>query len=288
MPMSSTRISSIARRSPVERQPPPADHPAFGIVHAAWLQYPGAILMAITAMAMWALAFVAPAILSARGGWTLPVAALRQPFYRLAVPYVLFIVPFALWSARPMLSPFGLAPMPPAGQSATPRALVEQIPCVTTPSMPARFAEEAVLLPARTTCPPDYAVMQWVAQNLPVEAVFAVDRWTPYPPTVFVPQQAVVFPTLDASFIHEDSLFRDYYRVFDDRMKRYRVQPFFNNVETPAERAEFVRALRVTHVLVSPVHYDELRPVLDGLPEQFTLRYDSARWAVYEVNRTTS
>jgi len=92
----------------------------------------------------------------------------------------------------------------------------------------------------------------------------------------------------DASFIHEDSLFRDYYRVFDDRMKRYRVQPFFNDVETPAERAEFVRDLGVTHVLVSPVHYDELRSVLDALPEQFTLKYDNARWAVYEASRKAS
>ena len=269
----------------VERQPPPQDHPAFGVVHVTWLQYPGLFLMALTAVAVWAMAFVVPAIV-ASDRCSLLTTAFDQPFHRFAVPYLLFIVPFALWPARPTLSPFAVAPMAPAGRAATPRALVEQTPCVTTPSAPARFAEEDVVLPARTTCPPDYAVMQWVARNVPVESVFAVDRWTPYPPTVFMPQQTVVFPTLDASFIHEDSLFRDYYRLFGDRMKRYRVQPFFNRVETPAERAEFVRDLGVTHVLVSPVHYDELRPVLEALPGQFTLRYDSARWAVYEVTRT--
>jgi len=154
--------------------------------------------------------------------------------------------------------------------------------------MPARFAEEAVVLPERTTCPPDYAVMEWVQAHVPVEAVFAVDRWTAYPPPVFMAQQAVVFPTLDASFIHEDSLFRDYYRFFDDRMRRYRVQPFFNSVETPDERAAFVTALGVTHVLVSPSHYDELRPVLDALPQQFAMKYDNARWAVYEATRNSN
>jgi hypothetical protein len=92
-----------------------------------------------------------------------------------------------------------------------------------------------------------------------------------------------MFPTLDASFIHEDSLFRDYYRLFVDRMRRHRVQPFFNAVETAEERTEFIRTLGVTHVLVSPIHYDELRPVLDGLSGAYTLKYDHARWAVYEV-----
>ena len=71
--------------------------------------------------------------------------------------------------------------------------------------------------------------------------------------------------------------------LFDDRMRRYRLQPFFNTAESDGERAEFVRALGVTHVLVSPVHYDELRPVLDGVPISTRCRYDNARWAVYEV-----
>jgi hypothetical protein len=56
-------------------------------------------------------------------------------------------------------------------------------------------------------------------------------------------------------------------------------------METPTERAAFVKALGVTHVLVGPAHYGELRPVLDGLPEQFSLKYDHAQWAVYEAIR---
>ncbi len=71
--------------------------------------------------------------------------------------------------------------------------------------------------------------------------------------------------------------------LFDDRMRRYRLQPFFNSAESDGERAEFVRRLGVTHVLISPVHYDELRPVLDRRPDQYMRRYDNARWAVYEV-----
>jgi hypothetical protein len=270
----------------VDAQPPPGDHQALGVVYATWLQYPGAILLIGTALFMWAVAFLAPALIAATSDgpaagsfW----AAMGAPFHRYAVPFALLLILFAFWSARPTLSPLDLAPMPPSGRAGTPRAMFEQIPCVTTPPMPARFAEEDVVLPERTTCPPDPPVIAWVQANVPVDAVFAVDRWTPYPPQVFMAPQAVIFPTLEASFIAEDRLFREYYRLFGDRMSRHRVQPFFNAVETSGERQEFVRALGVTHVLVSPVHYDELRPALDRLRDQYALRYDHARWAVYEA-----
>jgi hypothetical protein len=102
-----------------------------------------------------------------------------------------------------------------------------------------------------------------------------------------MPQQVVVAPTLGVSFIVEHDLFGTYYQFYDERMGRHRVQPFFNSVETPAERAAFVDALAVAHVLVDPMYYDEMRPVLDLLPEQFARRYANAKWAVYEVVRTS-
>ena len=271
----------------VEAQPPPGDHQALGVIYATWLQYPGIVLLIGTALAMWLLAFAAPALITvSRAGRTMEsswLVAMSAPFSRHALAFLLLIVPFAFWPARPTLSPLVLTPMPPAGRASTPRAMFEQIPCVTTAAMRARFAEEQAELPERTTCPPDYPVIEWVRLHVPVESVLAIDRWTPYPPQVFMAPQAVVFPTLDASFIHEDSLFREYYALFDDRMRRYRLQPFFNAAESDEERAEFVRRLGVTHVLVSPVHYDELRPVLDQRPDRYVRRYDNARWAVYEV-----
>ncbi|MET0659838.1 MAG: hypothetical protein ABW110_16950, partial [Steroidobacteraceae bacterium] len=272
----------------VPPQPPRSDHQFLGVEYAAWLQFPGMLLLVVTALLVWAVAFILPAVLATSRGSNAIASldsALAEPFYKFALPYVVFIIPFALWSARPMLSPLGMAPMPPAGRAQTPDALIEQISCVTTPRMPARFAEEEIILPERTVCPPNRAVIEWVRTQVPVEAVFAVDRWTPYPPQLFMSQQAVVFPTLDASFIREDALFGKYYRLFEERVRRYRAQPFFNAVETPGERSAFVKTLGVTHVLLSPVHYGELRPVLDSLPEQFALRYDDAQWAVYEAIR---
>ena len=195
----------------VPLQAPRMDHQFLGVEYVAWLQFPGMLLLVVTAVLVWAVAFIVPAALATSRASSAIASldrALNAPFYRFALPYALFIIPFALWSARPMLSPLGMAPMPPAGRADTPDALITQISCVTTPRMPARFAEEEIILPERTTCPPNRDVIEWVRTQVPVEAVFAVDRWTPYPPQLFMPQQAVVFPTLDASFIREDALFR--------------------------------------------------------------------------------
>ena len=95
--------------------------------------------------------------------------------------------------------------------------------------------------------------------------------------------QVVVYPQVEMTFEDEHELFGAYYRYYDDRMRTRRVQPFFNSVETPEERTAFVAGLGVTHVLVDPAYYEEMRAVLDQLPEQFALRYREGEWAVYEV-----
>jgi hypothetical protein len=140
-----------------------------------------------------------------------------------------------------------------------------------------------VILPARESCPPALSLIRWVNGNVPVDAVFAINRWNPYLPTVFMPQQVLVYPQVEVTFEDEHELFAAYYRYYDDRMRAYRVQPFFNSVETPAERAAFVEGLGVTHVLVDPAYYQEMRAVLDQLPGRFALRYSEDEWAVYEV-----
>lgn len=70
---------------------------------------------------------------------------------------------------------------------------------------------------------------------------------------MFMAQQAAVFPTLNSSFINEDALFREYYRFLDESTKRYRTAS--------------MKALGVTHILVSPVHCEELHAVPGALPE---------------------
>ena len=279
----------------VESQPPPGDNQPMGVTYVKWMQYPAMPLLFATTLLVWALAVAVPvALASAAGGRALASleSAVREPFHRHALAYALCIVPFAMWSARPAISPLVAAAERPSGGWTTPLVMTTQLPCIDAPSMQARFTEhlfpddpeDKVMLPARTMCPPGPGLIEWIQTNVPVQAVFAIDRWDPFPPAMFSPQQMVVFPTLDASFISEDRLFGEYYQWFYDRMRQYREQPFFNARETPQERIAFVRAMGVTHILVNPTHYDALRPVLDGLKDQYTLKYDRERWAVYEVN----
>jgi hypothetical protein len=272
----------------VRAQPPEDDDPYVGVSRIAWLQYPGFLLFVAATVFLWMLGFVVPAALASPAGRRAVASlqpALNAPFYRSAVPFVLFMIPFTLLTARPTLSPLTTAPSLSGGRADTPASMIERIPCVTARGAAARFAADDDVVPERTTCPPDRDLTEWVRKNVPPDGVFAVDRWMAYAPQVFMPQQAVAFPALDATFLNEDQLFGDYYRFFDERMQRDRVQPFFNAVETAAERAAFVEALGVTHVLVNPPYYAELREALDALPELFTLQYDRGQWAVYEVIR---
>lgn len=272
-------------------QSPPTDHPILGVERVAWLQYPDVSLLFATGVLIWALGLAVPVALATERGRAVSAsveAALREPFYRHALPFALFIIPFVLWSARPTLSPWGLAPVRPVGHVATPRALIDKMPCVTTRRMPVPFTEdilpgEDLLLPERTACAPDYEVIEWVRTHVPPDALFAIDGWNPYLPSVFMPQQVVAFPPVERSFVHEKELFKRYYELFDERVRKYRVQPFFNSIEAPAERTAFVERLGVTHVLVDPPYYDEMRTVLDALPQQFELQYSSGKWAVYDV-----
>lgn len=274
----------------VPPQPPAMDYPFLGVELVQWLQYPSLLLSIGTTILVWAMAVVIPAAsTSVRGRRILDAleAPLREPFYRHALPFVLCVTVFALWSARLSLSPLPLTPGR-AQAASTPRAMIEQMPCVTTPRAPARYTEEllageALMLPERITCPPDYGVIEWVNAHVPTSAILAINVWNPIPSSLFMPQQVVAFPSVDLAFGYQKELFADYYKIYDERIRRYRDQPFFNVVETPEERSAFVQALGVTHVLVDPAYYDEMRTVLDGLPQQFELRYANAGWAVYET-----
>jgi hypothetical protein len=197
------------------------------------------------------------------------------------------MIPLALWSWRPTLSPLTTTGAPAI---ADPAAMIAQLPCLTTHARPAPFSEdvlngEALMLPERTSCPPDRAVVEWIRTNVPIDAVFAIDRWNPYLPSVFIPQQVVVYPQVEVTFENEDELFASYHAFYSERLRASRAQPFFNSVETPQDRAAFINALGVTHVLVDPAYYREMREVLDQLPGEYALRFSEAEWAVYEVLR---
>ena len=272
------RTTFLVEQEPVET----ADE---AVAFRVWpaLRYPGAAVAVTTVIVVGVMAFLLPLAVPSLVGAGTPL----RPGAHLAA-CVLFLVPFATWSARPELSPLSLAPMPPAGIAPTPRALVEQTPCVTRAELQAPFTEEyfeegPLVVRDAVACPPPVALLKWAREHLPPDAVLAIDRWNHYLPTTFMPQQVIAFPGFERALANEQDLFPAYYRFYRASLTARRVQPFFNDVESPAERAAFLRALGVTHVLVDPPYYDTMRAALDPLPELVTLKYAQAGWAVYEV-----
>ena len=274
----------------VPPQPPQQDDPYLAVQRIPLVQYPGRVLFLAAALFVWTIGFLVPVALASPKGQRVVAELeplLARPFHTRIVSYACFMIPFALLTARPTLSPLSAAGAPGV---ATPSAMVAAMPCLRTDARPAPYSEdllagEAVMLPERTSCPPADTLVEWIRSHVPIDAVFAIDRWNPYLPSVFVPQQVVVYPQVEVTFENEDRLFAAYYRFYSERLRTSRVQPFFNAVETPVQRAAFVEALGVTHVLVDPAYYREMRAVLDGLPDEYALRFTGGEWAVYEVLR---
>jgi hypothetical protein len=96
----------------------------------------------------------------------------------------------------------------------------------------------------------------------------------------------VALPLVQTSnFYYLSQLMPGYLKWFHRVAERYRAQPFFNTVETRTDRLQFLRDLRVTHVLVDPMYYDQLKPILDAEPKVLESIYDGQQWAVYNVRQ---
>jgi hypothetical protein len=114
--------------------------------------------------------------------------------------------------------------------------------------------------------------------------VLAGDTFNAYPLPVFIPQQVAAWPVAASEHLVDASaLYPAYYERFERTMKRYGVQPFFNSAESWAERADFLRALSVTHIVVDPPYQRLMARTLGQWPEAFTTVYDDGAWTVYEV-----
>jgi hypothetical protein len=257
-----------------------------------WYQYPGPAVLAATALGLWACAFVL-APLAARGiqrNREVVDHFLAAPFRRAAVVYALVLIPVAGITLSPHLSPAFLEPIPRLGRVDTPSALWQQMECVTQEKVSPKLADTyqggaPVTLIGLTSCPPSAEAAAWVEAHVPTEAVFAINRWNLFLPSVYLPQQVVTLSGSEFSLPMEDVLYPGYARAYSDSMRERGVQPFFNEQETVEQRQAFVRELGVTHILVDPQYYESMRRVLDQLPQLVSPRYADGRWAVYEVKR---
>jgi hypothetical protein len=255
-------------------------------IHAATREVPSQLVVPIVAVYTAALLV---AIITASRPAVVAFASrleeeLRRPFRRFAVAYLWVLIPFALVTVQPDLSPVRYLLREPT--FATPEALRSRFDCVDARDADIAFRDElgtryGAELPDAVMCAPPASVSRWLSVNVPATAVVAVDMWNPHLLPLFAPQQIVAVPRPIPG--NQKALFPQYYRFYDARLREASAQPFFNAVESREERIEFLRDLKVTHILVDPAFHDVLAPVLESLAADYTLRYRQDGWAVYEV-----
>jgi hypothetical protein len=138
----------------------------------------------------------------------------------------------------------------------------------------------------RFSCPLPGDLIAWIETQLPADAVFATNTENQLPPSLFVPQQFVGWSGLSTNFgFNLERVFGPYLPFYKEAQRVHGGQPFFNAHDSLSQRLEFVRRLGVTHILVDPVFYDTIRPVLLENGRYFEQLYDRDRWAVYLVRR---
>lgn len=131
--------------------------------------------------------------------------------------------------------------------------------------------------------PPD--LINLARQRIPATAVLAVDVRDEWQPSLFLPQQMVVWPGRIDGLIAPERMFARYYAYAQRAEQMHRDQPFFNADDSRDERLSFIRDTGATHVLVSPRTYAMMSQVLARDADLYTVRYDGQMWALYEIVR---
>jgi hypothetical protein len=171
-----------------------------------------------------------------------------------------------------------------AGGARNPADAIAAFPCTQGPAQLAPFAPDdiKIVITPHPSCAPSLDVIEWVSRNVPVDAVFVANTENHYLPSAFLPQQFLGWYGMDREFLSPELLFGGYLRFYRQSLKSHGAQPFFNDRETNAERLAFVKALKVTHVLVDPPFHDSMIQAL-GADAVFEKVFDDTKWAVFRV-----
>jgi len=195
-----------------------------------------------------------------------PPAWLERPRRRWALALALMLMPITVgtWTGES-----AVAKLPWTNRQPTPAALLAGISC----------GDEL------DRCAPSPALVRYVRQHVPPEAVLAVDYRQVNEPTLFLPQQVDVWSGAIEGLVEPELTFPVYFKYLERARAVSLDQPFFNERETREERLAFIRDLGVTHVLVSPRIHSVMTKALTADGDLFIDRYDDGRWALYEVRR---
>jgi hypothetical protein len=209
--------------------------------------------------------------------------------------FALLVVPLAFWAAPPRSGAWsigsahtGVAVFPDSHRVVlTPRALFDSLRCVNPDKvgLAVNTPDGSYLtLPAGgVSCPVPYALAQWVRRSLDPQAIVLANAPNVYAPSMFIPQHVYSGLPNRISIMDMHSLSPVYFDWVNQVLRDHRASPFFNDVESIQERADWLARLGVTHVILDPMYYARLKPVLSRAPDRFRSVYDDGQWAVYDV-----
>jgi hypothetical protein len=168
----------------------------------------------------------------------------------------------------------------------TPNALLARLTCVSQANAPIRVN---VPLPRNAVdnvvaCPPTSEVVEFLRDSVGTSSVVAANIVNSFPLSMFAPVQIAAWPiTTTYNLIDPKAVAPKYYERLAKSLEG-NVQPFFNSLETAEERTRFTRELNITHIVVDPMFYKTLMPVLAVLNE-YELQFDKDNWAIFKVIR---
>ena len=191
---------------------------------------------------------------------------LEQPRLRWGLAFALMVIPIV---AGTWVSESAVATLPWVNHQSTPAALLASVKC----------GDEL------DRCAPPPALIQYVRSQVSPQAILAVDYRQVNEPTLFLPQQVIVWSGAIEGLVEPERVFPAYFKHLERARAASLEQPFFNDGETRAERLAFIHDLGVTHLLVTPRVHQMMTDVLARDGDLFTDRYDDGQWALYEVNQ---
>lgn len=137
----------------------------------------------------------------------------------------------------------------------------------------------------RPLCNPSAAFVQRARPHLGPSNLVAISVASTFTPTFYFDSQVTIWPNahVSSSWMFTRPLFPRFYPFFDAAQAKGLKEPFFDPREGDLDRLDFIRSMGATHVLIDPLTYRGLVPVLRKAPRQYVFLVDDGTWALVQV-----
>ncbi len=137
----------------------------------------------------------------------------------------------------------------------------------------------------RAICNPSADFVRKARPHLRSSDLVAMSVASPFTPTFYFESQVTIWPNahVSSSWMFTRPLFPRFYPFFDAAQAKGLKEPFFDPRESDLDRLDFIRAMGATHVLIDPLTYPGLVPVLRKAPRQYRFLVDDGKWALIAV-----